>query len=132
MLTEVLSLKCFASALYWASQQDKHTLSRQMVALLFFLTVYIPVTSSLCGGTSLHSLSIIDALYVMLAHLYIAVNVKLCTALNVKMCMQVSVKRVLGIPFAHIVRSHPALVKLGREEVFAEYVGQQHSMLYDV
>ncbi len=72
----------------------------------------------------------------MLIYLYIAVNVKLCTALNVNLGMQVNLKRVLGVPFAHgtadLVRGHPALVKPGREEVFAEYAGQQHLVLHDV
>ena len=39
------------------------------------------------------------------------------------MCMQV--RRMLGVPLAHatadLVHGHPALVKPGREEVFAEY-----------
>ena len=43
---------------------------------------------------------------------------------------------MLGVPFAHgtanLVHSHPALVKPGREEVIAEYAGQQHSLLHDV
>ncbi len=69
----------------------------------------------------------------MLVHLYTAVSVTLCTALNVNLCMQVNVKRMLGVPFAHgtadLVRGHPALVKPGREEEFAEYAGQQHLVL---
>lgn len=36
-------------------------------------------------------------------------------------------KKDVGVPLAHataeLVRGHPALVKPGREEVFAEYVG---------
>jgi len=74
MLTEVPSLKYFASALNgWASQQDKQIATRQMVLLFFFLTfsdfccllVYyrlqlLPVTSSLCGGASVHSLNIVE------------------------------------------------------------------------
>ena len=30
------------------------------------------------------------------------------------------------------MRGHPALVKPGREEVTAEYAGQQHLLLHDV
>lgn len=79
MLTEVPSLKYFASALNgWASQQDKQITTGQMV----------------------------------------------------------NIKRVVGIPFAHgtadLVHGHPALVKPGREEVIAEYAGQQHLLLHDV
>jgi len=66
----------------------------------------------------------------MLVHLYTAASVTLCTV-NVNLCMQVN--RMLGVPLAHatadLVRGHPALVKPGREEVFAEYVGQQHLVL---
>ncbi len=80
----------------------------------------------------------------MLIHLCIAVSVKLCTSLNVNLRTQVNKKRGLGVPFAHgtadlvhghpadLVRGHPALVKPCREEVFAEYAGQQHSVLHDV
>ena len=43
------------------------------------------------------------------------------------------VKRMLGVPLAHatadLVHGHLALVKPGQEEVFAEYVGQQHLVL---
>ncbi len=60
----------------------------------------------------------------MLVHLYIAESVKPYTALHVNLCMQVDIKRVLGVLFAHgtadPVRGHLALVKPGREEVFAE------------
>ena len=96
----------------------------------------LPVTSSLCGGASLYSLNIIVALNVMLVHLYTAVSVIPYTALTVNLCIQVNIKRVLGVPFAHgtadLVRGHPALVKPGREEVIAEYAGQQHLLLHDV
>ena len=66
----------------------------------------------------------------MLVHLYTAVRVTLKTV-NVNLCMQV--KRMVGVPLAHatadLVRSHPALVKPGREEVLTESVGQQHLVL---
>ncbi len=43
------------------------------------------------------------------------------------------VNRMLGIPLAHattnLMRGHSALVKPGWEEVFVEYVGQQHLVL---
>ncbi len=72
----------------------------------------------------------------MLSHLCIAVSVKLCIALIVNLRMQVKIKRVLGVPFAYgtadLVRGLAALGKPCREEVFAEYAGQQHSMLHDV
>ncbi|DBA84469.1 TPA: hypothetical protein ACH3X1_006091 [Trebouxia sp. C0004] len=52
------------------------------------------------------------------------------------MLTEVNIKRVLGVSFAHstadLVRGHPALVKPGREEVIAEYPGQQHLLLHDV
>jgi hypothetical protein len=54
----------------------------------------------------------------------------------VNLRMQVNIKKVLGVPFAHgtadLVHSHAALVKPCKEAVFAEYAGQQHSMLHDV
>ncbi len=72
----------------------------------------------------------------MLTHLCIAVNVNLCTALTVNLRMQFNTKRVLGVPFAHgtadLVHGHPALIKPCKEEVSAEYAGQQYLMLHDV
>lgn len=66
----------------------------------------------------------------MLVHLCTAASVTLCTV-NVNLCMQVN--RTLGVPLAHgtadLVRGHHALVKPGREEVFVEYIGQQHLVL---
>lgn len=51
--------------------------------------------------------------------------------------LKVNVKRVLGVPFAHgiadQVHSRPAgrSVKPGREEVPAEYRGQEHLVQHD-
>ena len=52
------------------------------------------------------------------------------------LCMQVNVNRMLGVPFAlgtaDLLRGPPALVKPGKEEVFAEYEDQQHLVLPNV
>ena len=152
MLTEVPSLKYFASALNgWASQQDKQITTGQMVLLVFFLTfsdfrclaTVVKVTSASCCLKPLWWCFPANPEYhcCIERHASSSVHSSVChnilyTALTVNLCMQVNIKRVVDVPFAHgtadLVRGHPALVKPGREEVIAEYAGQQHLHLHDV